>query len=524
MLCNNSTFHQETGKSFGDPTEICLKRFVGTFDNIKYVQTLHPRTHEVPFSSETKYMITVNKFDKKERAHLKGAPEVVLKKCSRIFQEGKVIRIDESHKKDILRQNDKYSRQGFRVLGCALKDIAPSRRKNESEGSDYCFYGLVIMQDPPRAEVPEAVSLCHQAGIRIIVISGDQSTTVESIARQVGIVSGNSPIVINGSDLGKYDDERLKDLLKKEEVIFARSMPQDKLRIVSLLKDMGEIVAVTGDGVNDAPAIRKADVGISMGKSGTEVAKEASDIILLDDNFASIVEAIKSGRTVYDNIKSFITYILTSNTPEIIPFLVFILFGWPLALPVLLILAIDLGTDMLPAIGLGVEPSSKEIMKRKPRDPNSKLLNWKMIARSYGFIGPLQTFFAYVIFFRILFAGGWSFGAEISLTSPLYFSVVTGFFATVVITQIFNVFACRTTRASVFSKKLFSNKFIIFGILTEIVLLTLIATAPPFQRVFGTYFFPWQYVPWMVGFGAIILLCEELRKLIFRRYGVLGMN
>ncbi|MCF7861060.1 cation-transporting P-type ATPase [Candidatus Woesearchaeota archaeon] len=520
VLCNNSSIRD--GKRFGDSTEICLKNFVSVFRKIELIEKKNPREHEIPFSSETKYMITVNRVDKHSRAHMKGAPEIVIDKCDKIFHEGKICKLTPKIRNKWLSRNTELANKGYRVLGCALKEL-DSKKQSTIEKNDYCFYGLVAMQDPPRPEVPSAVALCHKAGLKIIVISGDQGTTVANIARQVGIIQDN-PKIINGEDLEKYDDEELMEVLKSPELIFSRSLPKDKMRIVSLLQQMGEIVAVTGDGVNDAPALRKANVGIAMGKSGTEVAKEAADVVLLDDNFASIVNAIKSGRTVYDNIKNFITYILTSNTPEIVPFLLFILLGWPLALPVLLILAIDLGTDMLPAIGLGVEKSSKDIMTRKPRDPKSKLLNWKMIARSYGFIGPMQTAFAYVIFFNILLSNGWNIGDAISITNPVYMMAVTGFFSTVVITQIFNVFACRTTRSSVFSKGIFSNKLIIFGIFTEILLLVVISTIPIIQTIFGTHPFPLYYVSWMIGFGIIILLFEELRKAIFRKWGCLGIE
>ncbi|NOZ80983.1 MAG: cation-transporting P-type ATPase [DPANN group archaeon] len=523
-LCNNATLRDDTHASFGDATDVCLKEYVAAFNNITYVERAHPRTHEIPFSSESKYMITSNRFNTKERLHLKGAIKVVLERCDSIFIEGKRRRLTRKEKDMIVEKNREFARKGFRVLGCALKEVSSTRQKRVFEQHDYTFYGLIVMQDPPRPEVPDAVRLCHRAGIRIIVISGDQATTVENIARQVGIVTSPTPTVIKGTDLPHYSDEQLKHILQDEELIFARTLPEDKLRIVSLLQQMGELVAVTGDGVNDAPALKKADVGIAMGKSGTEVAKDAADVVLLDDNFASIIEGIRVGRTIYDNIKSFIIYILTSNTPEIVPFLLFILLGWPLALPVLLILAIDLGTDMLPAIGLGMERSPKDIMDRKPRAPGSKLLNWKMIARSYGFIGPLQTAFSYVVFFSILFADGWSWGKQLAVTDPVYMSAITGFFATIIITQIFNVFACRTTRSSVFTEGFFANRFIFIGILSEIILLTLIATLPLFQTTFGTATFPWKYIPLMVLFGAVILGLEELRKYLYRHYGILGID
>jgi sodium/potassium-transporting ATPase subunit alpha len=522
LLCNNSTYNPKTKTSFGDSLEICLKSFVSSFQSTEDIEKKHRRTQEIPFTSETKYMITANTYDTQQRAFLKGAPEVVVRKCSSIFLDGKQVPFTDSYKDEILHKNEEYAQHGFRLLGAGHKDIS-SNGTDELEKPDYCFYGLVIMQDPPRKEVPEAVRLCHNAGIKIFIISGDQEKTVENIARQIGIIT-SQPTIINGEELDSYDDDTLKKILQGKEVIFARTLPKDKLRIVSALKDLGEIVAVTGDGVNDAPALRKADVGIAMGASGTEVAKEASDIILLDDNFASIVQAIKSGRTVYENIKRFILYILTSNTPEIVPFLFFVVFGWPLALPVLLILCIDLGTDMFPAIALGMEPSPPDIMEQQPRDPKKKILNWKMIARSYGFIGPLQTMFSYIVFFSILFNGGWTFGRTLGITDPLYLSAVTGFFGTVVVTQIFNVFACRTSRVSVFAKGLFSNKFILIGISIEVLLLLLISYVPGLQLVLSTAPFPLYFFPWMIGFGLIILLSEELRKYLFRRFGIFGLE
>jgi len=524
VLCNNSSFDARTGNSFGDPTEICLKQFVSSFDNVEYIEKLHPRTHEIPFTSETRYMITANGIDDHQYAHLKGAPQIVLEKCTHLFFNGQRMPLSDGYKEDILARNEEYAKLGFRVLGAALKDIPLYESEILLEQEDYCFYGLIVMQDPPRKEVPEAVRLCRQAGIRIFVISGDQEKTVENIARQTGILTSPTPKIVSGTELAALDDETLKIFLQEKEVIFARTLPRDKLRIVSLLKNMGEIVAVTGDGVNDAPALRKADVGIAMGRSGTEVAKEAADIVLLDDNFASIAHAIKSGRTVYENIKSFILYILTSNVPEIIPFLFFVLFSWPLALPVLLILCIDLGTDMLPAIGLGMEPSSSDIMNRKPRDPLKKILNWRMLARSYGFIGPLQTLFAYIIFFDILFSGGWSWNRSLDIADPLYRSALTAFFSSVVVTQIFNVFACRTSRTSVLSQNLLPNRIILSGIGAEILMLLLLTYLPPFQFILGTSPFSPYYYGWMIGFGAVILLCEEGRKYFNRHFDLFDID
>lgn len=523
LNCNNSNYNSKTKESSGDPTEICLKQFVSMFTNIEYVSKKMPRLFEIPFESEKKYMITANKVGTDKKAYLKGAPEIVLKKCSIISSNRVRKKLGKKKRAEILAVNEKYSKMGYRVLALATKNIQGKISSKGLEKDDYIFYGLIIMQDPPRAEVKNAVKECSTAGIKIIVISGDQGNTVESIARQVGIVSSKKAKVVTSNDLANLDDDELKIILRNKEIIFARALPEDKLRIVKNLQEMGEIVAVTGDGVNDAPALKRADVGVSMGLCGTEVAKEASDIVLLDDNFATITKAIRYGRTVYDNIQSFIMYILTSNIPEIMPYLLFVIFApikWPLALPVLLILAIDLGTDMVPAIGLGVEKPSPTIMKRAPRSKSEKLCNAKMVLRSYGFFGPVQTTFSFLVFFHILYSGGWRFGMDIAASNPLYRSAVTGFFATIVITQMFNLYACRHARTSIFKAGLFGNRIIVFGILTEIILLLALIVIKPLGDIFGTGAFPLSYLPLMIAGGAVLLLMEELRKYVENRYGM----
>lgn len=524
--CNNSSYDTKTEKSSGDPTEICLKQFISTFSNIDYLQSKMPRVFEVPFESAKKYMITANESGDAKHAYLKGAPEVVLRKCTSISSNRKKSKLTKKEIKQIQIVNDEYSSKGYRVLAFATKNITKLKKLTEKslEEPDYTFYGLIIMQDPPRPEVKDAVAQCQTAGIRIVVISGDQGNTVKSIAHQVGIVKDNNVKVVLSSDLNKMSDEELQKVLDHPQLIFARSLPEDKLRIVENLQAKGEIVAVTGDGVNDAPALKRADVGIAMGRGGTEVAKEAADIVLIDDNFATITHAIKFGRTVYNNIQSFITYILTSNTPEIVPFILFVLFaGWnfPLALPVLLILAIDLGTDMLPAIGLGVEKPSDDIMHRPPRIRDEKLCNIKMFVQSYGLFGPVQTLFAYIVFFNILYNGGWSLSdPALAFNSPLYMSAVSGFFTTIIVVQIFNLFACRSSRVSFFKTNFFSNKVILLGICSEIILVLILIFFDPVSKIFGTTSFNILYVPYMIAGGILLLTFEEIRKYLERKYGL----
>jgi sodium/potassium-transporting ATPase subunit alpha len=353
-------------------------------------------------------------------------------------------------------------------------------------------------------------------------------TTVCAIAQQIGITNSQDEIIVlTNEELVKLNDEELEKILKQKDkkIIFARALPEDKLRIVKTLQKLNEVVAVTGDGVNDAPALKQADVGVAMGITGTDVAKEAAEIVLLDDNFATIVNAIKQGRTVFENIKKFIIYILTSNMPEIIPFLLFVLLGWPLALPVLLILAIDLGTDMIPAISLGVEKAEQDVMKQKPRPKHTKLLTARMLYRSYGVIGPLQATISFIVFFMTLFAGGWTWGQHIAITDPLYHSAVAAFFTAIVITQIFNLISCRTMRGSALrSKTILKNKTLFLGIGTEILLILGIVFFAPIQKVFGTAPFPLEYIWIMIAGGFLILGIEELRKYINRRYNYLDVS
>ncbi len=523
-LCNNSTVFPD-GKSNGDPTEVALKQVVVTQKTVNIYDSV-VKEEEIPFDSDKKYMITAERTIHHRIAYMKGSPERVIAKSKSYIKNGKVIKFTDKTRQHLININKKLSSEGLRVLGIAYKplgSLVASEKRLEQD--DYIFLGLIVLQDPPREAVKQAVTDAYSAGIRIIVISGDQATTVNAIAKQVGIVrDGLDNLVLTSADLAKLSDDKLKELLSLHDgpVIFARALPADKLRIVKALQDNGEIVAVTGDGVNDAPALKHADVGVAMGRSGTDVAKDAAKIVLLDDNFATIIKAIKRGRAVFDNIKKFILYILTSNMPEIIPFLMFVIFGWPLALPVLLILAIDLGTDVLPAISLGIESPEKDIMKQPPRDPNAKLLTKRMLFRSYGFIGPLQSAISFVLFFIILFSNGWSWGQKV-IDPHVYGMAVSAFFATIIITQIFNLFSCRTVRLSAIKKPL-KNKLLFFAIITELIILAIIIYFPPAQVLFHTAPFDLKLLPLMFVGGLIIIGVEELRKYLYRTKGWFGVD
>jgi sodium/potassium-transporting ATPase subunit alpha len=383
-LCNNARFADD--QYHGDPTETALLK---TAREVLGDITAK-RAFEIPFDSDQKMMTIGSEREGDITAFSKGAHEQILPLCSQIMINGERKPLDDINREGIIHAAQELMDMGLRVLAFASRDLStpssssPVKVKTGGEGviaseieKDMTFLGLIGLQDPPRPEVPEAIKKCHGAGIRIIMITGDGSRTALAIARQIGLVQGD-PVIIEGPALDLMTDHELMEKLASKEMIFSRMTPKHKMRVVSLLKDKGEVVAVTGDGVNDAPALKKADIGISMGITGSEVAKEASNMILLDDNFATIVNAVEEGRTVYENIKKFLTYILSSNIPEAVPYLGFILFNIPLPLTILQILLVDLGTNMLPALALGTEKPTPDVMQQPPRKVNERLLDFPL--------------------------------------------------------------------------------------------------------------------------------------------------
>jgi len=352
----------------------------------------------------------------------------------------------------------------------------------------------------------------------VIMITGDYGLTAESIARRIGLVEGQARI-ITGPDLESMSDEELSSHLAGEEVLFARVSPEHKMRIAQVLKGMGEVVAMTGDGVNDAPALKAADIGVAMGITGTDVAREAAEMILVDDNFASIVAAVEEGRAIFDNIRRFITYILASNIPEIVPFILFVMFKIPLPLTIIQILAIDLGTDLLPALALGTERPEPGIMSRPPRSSQEKLLNMRVLLRAYGFLGPLQ---ALVCMLGYLYVFGWKWGEElwrIKEADPIiYVKATTMSLTGIVMTQIGNGFACRTNLESIFKVGFLSNRLYLLGIATELSLQVLIVYVPFLNKAFETAPIAWSDWLFLVPFIPICLVADEIRKLMLRSY------
>ncbi|MEN6340774.1 MAG: cation-transporting P-type ATPase [Clostridiaceae bacterium] len=534
-LCSNARIvAPEPGSDrytvLGDPTEACLGVVAkkAGFD-IEAIVKSTPRVRELPFDSRRKRMTTIHALEEpvqgcRRVAYIKGAPKEVLELSKTISVGGAISEITEAQREEIMLANDQFARNGLRVIAVACRYL--SREMNlpaalsaytpELIEQEMTFLGLVVMADPPRPEVADAVKLCHHAKIRIIMITGDYGLTAESIAKRIGIVEGEHPRVVSGVELEALSDDELKAVLK-DEVIFARVAPEQKYRVVCALQEMGHVVAVTGDGVNDAPALKKADIGVAMGISGTDVAKEAADMILTDDNFASIVRAIEEGRAVYSNIRKFILYILNSNVPEAVPSAAFLFSrgGIPLPLTVMQILTIDLGTDMLPALGLGTELPEKGIMDQPPRALKSRLLNGKLFVKAFLWYGMLEGIICMVAYFYSNWVHGWP-GVPLAATGLVYRQATTMTLASIVFCQIGAVLNCRTERESVFKVGIFKNKRVLLGIVVEILLICALSYVPFLQNIFNTAPLGWTDWIFLVVLPFPILLLEELRKYFAR--------
>jgi sodium/potassium-transporting ATPase subunit alpha len=400
------------------------------------------------------------------------------------------------------------------VLALAWKPLAADAEAGESE-LQLC--GLVGLEDPPRPDVHEAITRCRSAGIKVIMVTGDHPHTAVAIAHEIDLVRSPTPHVVTGDALRELSLAGLQLALDSPEIVFARMSADQKMLVVQALQHKGEIVAVTGDGVNDAPALKTADIGIAMGLSGTDVAREAADIVLLDDHFATIVNAIEEGRAVFDNIRKFLTYILTSNIPELVPYLASVLFGIPLPLTIIQILAVDLGTDMLPALALGAEPPHPEVMNRSPRPRTERLLSWPLLARAYLFLGPLEAAIAMALFFVVLIGHGWQFGQTPGAGEPVYLQATTACLLGIVLAQVANVFVCRHPQLPAWRFPLFGNRLLLAGVALEILLMLAIVYTPLGNALFGTA--PLEGDIWLLG-GLLALglaASEEIRKFLARR-------
>jgi magnesium-transporting ATPase (P-type) len=468
-----------------------------------------------PFDSFRKRMTLVRATDGGATAYVKGAPRETLALCTAIRWNAHTRPLTDELRTSIIADHDRMASQGLRVLAVALRPL-PEDLVGAPAGvveRDLTFLGLIALWDPPRPEVAEAVTLCHRAGIRIIMITGDYGLTAQAIGRQIGL---RVERVITGEEIERLPADALRSLVQARGVLFARTSPAHKLDIVAALRALGEVVAVTGDGVNDAPALKAADIGVAMGKRGSDVAKEAAEMVITDDNFASIVAAIRQGRATYANMSKFVTYIFASNVPELVPFLAFVFLGIPLPLTVMQILAVDLGTDLLPALALGAERAEPGVMERPPRARGQRLLGPAHLLRAYGFLGVIEAALALLAFFWTYWLAGWRPGLPMAASGDLYLRATTMTLAGIVAAQVGNVLACRTDRESVFRVGLLTNHLVLGGIAAEIAILVVFILVPPFPAIFGLA--PLSFTEWslLLLFPPTLLLLEEVRKTIAR--------
>lgn len=508
LFCNNATPSGDSVK--GDPTETALYRYA-----LGKVDLTAERLSEAPFDADRKRMATIHRIGGRLFVLLKGAGEAVLPLCTGIMQDGVMRSLDNAATAELMERHRAMAAEGLRVITLAYRELADMPVDGIPE-QELIIAGFMGLEDPPRPEVPHALENCRSAGIRVIMITGDAGPTAAAIARDIGLISG-PPTIIEGRDCISMPDEQLRELLAKENLVFARMSPQNKMHVVGLLIEGGYRVAVTGDGVNDAPALKKAHVGIAMGLSGTSVAREAADIVLLDDNFASIVHAIEEGRTVFENIRKFITYIFATSISELVPFICYILFGIPLPLTIMQILAIDLGTDLVPALALGSEKPTPDIMQRPPRSSKEHLLTKGILARAYLFLGFFESLAGMCAYFYVMYGGGWSWQQTVAPTTTFYIQATTACLAGIIVTQLANVFTCRSPSVSIFTLGFLSNRLVLVGIAAELALTAFIVYTPPGNALFGCL--PIGADVWLLllPFALLLLVADEARKFFVRR-------
>ncbi|XP_029432996.1 sodium/potassium-transporting ATPase subunit alpha-3 [Rhinatrema bivittatum] len=564
----------------GDASESALLKCIElSCGSVKLMREKNKKVAEIPFNSTNKYQLSIHETedpnDNRYLLVMKGAPERILDCCNTILLQGKEQQLDEEMKEAFQNAYLELGGLGERVLGfCHYllpEEQYPKGFAFDTEDVNFgtdnlCFVGLMSMIDPPRAAVPDAVGKCRSAGIKVIMVTGDHPITAKAIAKGVGIISeGNETVediaarlnipvsqvnprdakacVIHGTDLKDMGVEQIDEILQNHtEIVFARTSPQQKLIIVEGCQRQGAIVAVTGDGVNDSPALKKADIGVAMGIAGSDVSKQAADMILLDDNFASIVTGVEEGRLIFDNLKKSIAYTLTSNIPEITPFLLFIMANIPLPLGTITILCIDLGTDMVPAISLAYEAAESDIMKRQPRNPRTdKLVNERLISMAYGQIGMIQALGGFFAYFVILAENGFlpshlvgirlkwddrtvndledSYGQQWTYEQRkiVEFTCHTAFFVSIVVVQWADVIICKTRRNSVFQQGM-KNKILIFGLFEETALAAFLSYCPGMDVALRMY--PLKPSWWFCAFpySFLIFIYDEIRKLILRRH------
>lgn len=499
MLCNDATY-SENSKT-GDPTEIALLEVGSKFNIFKNnLEDLNKRVNEIPFDSERKLMTTLNKHEDKYYAITKGAVDNLLKICTKVYIDGNILPITDKIKSDILVGSDAMSDEALRVLASAFKEIESPDVKINSLEEDLIFIGLYGMIDPPRENVKDSIEECSASGIRTIMITGDHKNTAFAIAKELGIVQSESQAIL-GAEFDTMSEDDISERIDNLRV-FARVSPEHKVKIVKALKNKGNIVSMTGDGVNDAPSLKAADIGVAMGITGTDVAKGASDMILTDDNFSTIVAAIKEGRNIYNNIKKSIIFLLSCNIGEIVAIFIGILLGWQPVLRPIHLLWVNLITDSLPALALGVDPDDPDVMKEKPRDPKSGIFPGKtgVFLLINGMIIGITTLTAFYI------------GNKIYKDSLMHAQTMA--FVVLSVSQLFYTLSVRHNKKSIFKIGIFKNKYLIGAIVIGIFLQNIVISVPFLADVFKVYMLTISDWFFVILLSFIPLVLNEIFKSI----------
>jgi Ca2+-transporting ATPase len=451
----------------GDPTEIAMLVAAAKADVTREcLEKSFNRTDEIPFDSETRCMKVIVSKSEGLFCYAKGAPDVILSQCSHALINGKEIMLSSAIRYEILKKGERLAADALRVLAFSYKKM-----RNEKDTSELVFLGLMGMLDPPRAEAKRAIRICEKANIKTVMITGDHKATACAIASQSGIMKTDSK-ALTGDELSRLSDDELSEMIE-QVAVFARVNPSDKLRIVRAYRKRGHIVAMTGDGVNDAPAIKEADIGVSMGITGTDVTKQAADVILLDDNFATLVSAVEQGRTIYSNIRKFVRYLLSCNIGEVMTMFAGILMGLPMVLLPTQILLVNLLTDGLPAVALGLEPTEELIMKKAPRKSTDGFFSGGLMTKIIfrGILIGLCTLGSFVAMLRL------GHSTEVARTAALF---------TLVLSQLIHVFECKSEEKTLFTVNFLSNPFLLLAVLLSGIVIAAAIYLPVLQIVFST--------------------------------------
>lgn len=489
------------GEVIGDPTEGSLIVAGAKAGYLKEdVNNKYPRINEVPFDSDRKLMSTEHNIDSKKILFTKGAPDVVLDRAKYILENGQVREINSEDIERISEQNASFASSALRVLGFAYKELNDDSNI-EDEEKDLIYIGLTGMIDPPREEAKEAIKQCKKAGIRVVMITGDHITTAKAIGKEIGIIDSDAQ-AMEGNEIDSYDDESFKDVVANTN-IFARVSPEHKVRIVDSARSLGEIVAMTGDGVNDAPSLKKADIGIAMGITGTDVSKEAADMILTDDNFASIVDAVEEGRRIYSNIRKFVAFLLSCNIGEILVIFIAMLLGWGTPLFAIQLLWINLITDSLPAFALGLETKEENLMEREPRDPKEPLVdNHMKVAIGFQSIGlaiAALTSFKLAPMFAIE-------GQDLHILARTFC------FVTLIFGELMRAYSARSETVAIYRMKAFSNRMLNLSVIAAAIMLMAVIYIAPLQKIFHTEQLSIVQMLIALGLATIPIVFGEISK------------